>query len=131
MISRVLFLSGRQDDARNLSRMLLDLPVILDHEPTLQRARSKLRQDCYQVVLTEAALPDGSWVDALCLAREISPDLAVIVTSRQADAHLWAEALNLGAYDLLVQPFYKPEVARILSNACSRLHAGAASMAAV
>ena len=32
----------------------------------------------------------------------------------------WAEALNLGAYDLLAQPFYEPEVRRILYNACSR-----------
>jgi 5,10-methylenetetrahydrofolate reductase len=44
----------------------------------------------------------------------------VIVTDPQADARFWAEALNLGAYDLLTQPFYEPEVRRILYNACSR-----------
>ena len=44
----------------------------------------------------------------------------VIVTDPQADARFWAEALNLGAYDLLAQPFYAPEVRRILYNACAR-----------
>ena len=44
----------------------------------------------------------------------------MIVTDPQADACFWAEALNLGAYDLLAQPFYEPEVRRILYNACSR-----------
>ena len=50
-----------------------------------------------------------------------------------AAARFWAEALNLGAYDLLAQPFYEPEVRRILSNACSRpsYRASAASAAPV
>ena len=47
-------------------------------------------------------------------------DFEVIVTDAQANARLWTEALNLGAYDLLAQPFYEPEVRRILHNACSR-----------
>jgi hypothetical protein len=44
----------------------------------------------------------------------------VIVTDPQADARFWAEALNVGAYDLLAQPFYEPEVRRILFNVCTR-----------
>ena len=72
------------------------------------------------VVLTEAALPDGTWIDVLQLARG-AVDAAVIVTDRLADAHFWAEALNLGAYDVLAQPFYVSEVRRVLSNACTRV----------
>jgi FixJ family two-component response regulator len=41
----------------------------------------------------------------------------LIVTSRLADAHLWAEALNLGAYDVLAKPFDATEVIRIVSVA--------------
>jgi len=59
-------------------------------------------------------------MDALHLARDCPRDLQVIVTDPHADARFWAEVLNLGAYDLLAQPFYKPEVRRILHNACSR-----------
>ncbi|MDE3168319.1 MAG: response regulator [Acidobacteriota bacterium] len=87
---------------------------------TLQQARAKLRQEGYDVILTEAALPDGRWLDVLHLARENPHEVEVIVTDPQADARFWAEALNLGAYDLLAQPFYEPEVRRILYNACSR-----------
>jgi DNA-binding NtrC family response regulator len=131
MRSRILFISGRHEDARDLTRMLLDLPVVLDYVGSLQQARTKLPRDNYKVVLTEAALPDGDWTDALQLARESSSALEVIVTDPQADARLWAAALNLGAYDLLAQPFYRPEVRRILSNACARFPAGKASVAAV
>lgn len=120
MRSRILFASGHREDARQLSQMLHALPLVLDYVGTLRQARAKLQRENYDVVLTEASLPDGNWLDVLHLARETPRDLEVIVTDPQADAHLWSEALNRGAYDLLAQPFYEPEVRRILSNACSR-----------
>jgi DNA-binding NtrC family response regulator len=65
-------------------------------------------------------LPDGSWRDVLDLARQTQPRSEVIVTHPFADSRFWAEALSLGAYDLLAQPFYASEVQRIVSNVCSR-----------
>jgi DNA-binding response OmpR family regulator len=41
----------------------------------------------------------------------------LIVTSRLADERLWAEVLNLGAYDVLAKPFESKEVVRIVSLA--------------
>ena len=120
MKSRILFISGRQEDARRLCQMLHALPLKLDHVLSLQQARTRLDQQEYDVILTEAALPDGKWLDVLHLVRESPRETEVIVTDPQADARFWAEALNLGAYDLLAQPFYEPEVRRILYNACSR-----------
>ena len=120
MRSGVLFISGSRDDARRLSRILDALPLRLDHAESIECAHAKLQRDDYDVILTEAALPDGSWLDVLRLARKFAGGPEVIVTDPRADARFWAEALNLGAYDLLPQPFYQPEVCRILSNACSR-----------
>src|SRR5260370_39566525 len=120
MRSRILFISGRLEDARRISRMLHALPLAVKHVGNLQQARTLLRQQEYDVILTEAELPDGTWLDVLNLARQAARAVEVIVTDPQADARFWAEALNLGAYDLLAQPFYEPEVRRILSNACSR-----------
>jgi two-component system response regulator PilR (NtrC family) len=121
MNSRILFITGHSDDARNLSTMLHALPLAVDHAGSLHQARTRLQQDDYSVILTEDALPDGNWMDALHLARACPGDVKVIVTGAQADARLWSEVLNMGGYDLLAQPFYEPEVRRILCNACSRL----------
>jgi DNA-binding NtrC family response regulator len=129
--SRILFLSGHLEDALRLSRMLESVPVQFDHTLTLGQARANLRRERYDLVLTEANLPDGTWMDVLELARQLPRDVEVIVTDRNADARFWAEALNLGAYDLLAQPFYAPEVRRIVSYACSRPQAGKVSMAAL
>ena len=72
----------------------------------------------FPVVLTEANLEDGNWEDVLRLARPAGAEL--IVTNPWADARFWAEAINLGAYDLLAQPFSGTEVRRVLSSASSR-----------
>ena len=131
MRSRMLFISGHRDDARDLSQMLHDVPVTLVHVGSVHQARATLLQDTYDVVLTEASLSDGGWLDVLHLARESPRELQVIVTDPQADARLWSEVLNLGAFDLLAQPFYEPEVCRIVGNACSRPAYGRYPMAAV
>lgn len=123
MPNQVLFISPHSSDAGAIQRMIDPLPLGCDHVQTVAAARASLDRYSYRVVLTEAALPDGTWIDVLQLARG-AVDAAVIVTDRLADAHFWAEALNLGAYDVLAQPFYVSEVRRVLSNACTRVLSG-------
>jgi len=117
----VLFVSSHREDATVLSRMLGSLPVPLEHVSDLQHASATIQAEPYQVILTEAILPDGTWRDIVDISRRVTPAPAVIVTDASADACFWAEALNLGAYDLIAQPFAAAEVRRILSSACSRL----------
>ena len=120
MRSRILCISGHPEDARKLSEMLHSLPLILDQAGSVREGRVQLQQQTYDAVLTEAKLPDGNWLDVLHLVRESPREMAVIVTDPQADTRLWAEVLNLGAHDLLAQPFQEAEVRRILSRACYR-----------
>ncbi len=121
MRTGVLFVSPHREDATVLSRMLGSLPVPLEHVSDLQHASATIQAEPYQVILTEAILPDGTWRDIVDISRRVTPAPAVIVTDASADARFWAEALNLGAYDLIAQPFAAAEVRRILSYACSRL----------
>jgi|SRR5579883_1898318 len=120
MRSRILFVSGHSEDARRISHMVHGFQATVEHVPTVHHARAKLRECDYDIVLTEAALPDGNWLDVLHLVRACPQEIEVIVTDPHADPRLWSEALNRGAYDLIAQPFYEPEVQRILYNACSR-----------
>jgi DNA-binding response OmpR family regulator len=53
-------------------------------------------------------------LDNLKLLRHAPP---LIVTSRLADERLWAEALNLGAYDVLAKPFDPQELNRSMNLA--------------
>ena len=63
---RILFISGRPTDARHLSQMLHSLPVDLEtRAEDLRHACKLLDNISYQVILTEANLSDGSWLDVL------------------------------------------------------------------
>ena len=129
MRSRILYISGRPEDARRISQMVQPLPLLIDYVGSLHHARDKIQERGYQVILTEAVLPDGNWLDVMHMVRASPQEVEVVVTDPQADSRLWSEALNRGVYDLIAQPFYEPEVRRILYNASSR-RAGHAHMTA-
>ncbi|MBI1791854.1 MAG: hypothetical protein HYR60_30370 [Acidobacteria bacterium] len=116
MESRVLFVSPYRPDVAHLAAMIEDS---VEHVTCLTEARNQLQTGHFAVVLTEAALDDGTWHDVLRVVGQVSPATQVVVTDSFATDRLWAEALSYGAYDLLVQPFQQAEVRRILSSAAS------------
>ena len=79
--------------------------------------RRSLKPRWSGVVLTETRLPDGTWHDVLSLANTVCPSAQIVVTSRHADEHLWAEVLNCGGFDLLAQPLDRTEVIRVGTSA--------------
>jgi DNA-binding response OmpR family regulator len=55
-------------------------------------------------------LMSGTWLDILENIKHLPNTPSLIVTSRLADERLWAEVLNLGAWDVLAKPFDRSEV---------------------
>ena len=88
--------------------------------PTLASALTALGKAGVPVVVCESDLRPGTWKEVLEELRTLPDPPLLIVTSRFADERLWAEALNLGAYDVLAQPFDGMEVARIVGMAWLR-----------
>jgi DNA-binding NtrC family response regulator len=84
---------------------------------TLQSATTVLQQIRIPLVLCDTDLSSGGWREIVAQTAALPDFPLVIVSSRMADADLWAEALNLGAYDVLAKPFDAQEVTRILSLA--------------
>jgi DNA-binding response OmpR family regulator len=76
-----------------------------------------LHQQRTQVVLCDCDLMPGLWKELLEHFACLCEPPFLIVTSLQADEHLWAEALNLGAYDVLARPFNRAEVMRTVNLA--------------
>jgi DNA-binding response OmpR family regulator len=83
-------------------------------------ALAALRKVRVPVVVCESDLQPGTWKEVLEELRTLPDPPLLIVTSRIADERLWAEALNLGAYDVLAQPFDGTEVTRIVGMAWLR-----------
>ncbi len=84
---------------------------------SLSTALSALRDRQFEVVVCERDLPPGSWKDVLDQVTILPDPPPLIVTSRLADERLWAEALNLGAFDVLAKPFDRMETVRVIGAA--------------
>ena len=84
---------------------------------TLASGLAALRKHQFEVVVCERDLPPGSWKDVLEQVTILPNPPSLIVTSRLADARFWAEALNLGAFDVLAKPFDSTEAMRVVGAA--------------
>ena len=85
---------------------------------TYEEARAALERAEAGAVVSECRLPGGfGWRDILRLTEAIENAPPVIVTDSIADERLWAEVLNERGYDVLVKPFDRDEVFRIIGHA--------------
>ncbi len=119
-----LLISPAERDHEFLEKLFVEQGWTLFSARSLGSASVLLHQENISVVLTERDLPAGSWRDVLEIAHALIRPPLVIVTSLHADEQLWAEALNLGAYDVLAKPFNQSEIVRVLNSAWIR-HTGA------
>ena len=78
-----------------------------------------MRNGQRSIVVCERDLSPGTWQHALAETFKLPAPPPLIVSSRLADDFLWAEALNLGVYDVLAKPFNAQEVVRVLHLAWS------------
>jgi len=69
------------------------------------------------VVFCERGLSDGTYRDLLAMTRSQGRSVCLVVTSRLADWDEYLEALNDGAFDLIVSPSQTTDVVRVLNQA--------------
>lgn len=115
---RILAVLGSRDEAATLKRILEPESWDVQYEPCFPAAQAALLSGSFRVVICASRFDGGHhWKDVLeSLKRAQSPPL-LIVADRLADEALWAEVLNLGGYDVLMTPFERDEVLRIVTQA--------------
>jgi DNA-binding NtrC family response regulator len=112
----VLSVSPNHEDCASLEGILgSQWTVIAGY--TITAALSALREIPIPIVVYDCDVSFGSWSEMLERISHLPDPPLFIVTSRLADERLWAEALNLGAWDVLAKPFEADEVIRIVSIA--------------
>jgi DNA-binding NtrC family response regulator len=75
-------------------------------------AASALKEHAVSIVLCESQLSTGTWHEILRHVSALDDPPLLIVTSKFADERLWAEALHLGAFDVIAKPYNAEEVKR-------------------
>jgi DNA-binding NtrC family response regulator len=108
----VLSVSPNREDHASLQRHLGHSRWSLFKAQSISTACALIQQHDISVVVCESELMPETWIDMLHETKSIPNPPSLIVASRLADDRLWAEALNLGAWDVLAKPFDRTEVLR-------------------
>jgi DNA-binding response OmpR family regulator len=113
----IVVVSPDPADQTALRRILHHGNWLISHCPTAADALKQVPSTCPAVVVCERDLPDGNWKTLLSACEDNPGSPLLLVISKTADENLWAEVLNLGGYDVLMKPFERGEVTRVLGMA--------------
>jgi len=80
-------------------------------------ALEMIRGDTFDAVITDIRLPDVDGIEILELAKEINPDVAVIMMTGYASVETAVDAVNQGAYAYFVKPINPDEIKTTIANA--------------
>ena len=86
----------------------------------VQSARLHLEGDEFDVVITDIKMPDGSGLDLLHAAHELSPETMVIMITAFASTETAIAAMKQGAYDYITKPFKVDEIRIVVEKALEK-----------
>jgi DNA-binding NtrC family response regulator len=113
----ILTVSPSPDDHARLRQIFQNQNWRILHAQTFTEAMRAIPREQPSVIVCERTLMDGNWKDLYRQTERIEPAPLLVVMAQDADQNLWAEVLNLGAYDVLAKPLDKGEVVRVVSMA--------------
>jgi PAS domain S-box-containing protein len=113
----ILIVEDETEVRVTLSRILIDA----GHKVTgLKRGADALeiiQRSPFDVVITDIRLPDIGVMEILELAKEINPDVAVIIITSYTNIETAVDAVSQGAYAYCVKPINPGEIKTIITNA--------------
>ena len=118
--AHILLVSGDPETRRMLSEALRPSGAKLTSASSVAEARRLLAREKPALVFCERRLADGSFHDVLRAQEVRQTGLPVIVASRLAETEEYLEAMRMGAFDFIAQPYRRGEVEQIVQNALHR-----------
>ncbi|MBI5694454.1 MAG: sigma-54-dependent Fis family transcriptional regulator [Nitrospirae bacterium] len=84
------------------------------------KAVKMLKEDIFDVVITDVKMPRMGGMEVLRAVNEYSPDTMVIMITAYATAETAVEAMKDGAYDYIMKPFKVDEIKLVVRNAVEK-----------
>jgi DNA-binding response OmpR family regulator len=113
------------EDEENIGDLLLELLSQENRHITLARdgreAVFLLEQKPYDLLITDLMMPEVDGMEVLHKAKELYPDIMVIIITGYASLETAIQAVKQGAYDYLRKPFRLEELKISVDNACEKI----------
>ncbi|HEY3347564.1 MAG TPA: sigma-54 dependent transcriptional regulator [Nitrospirota bacterium] len=119
-MARILVVDDEKGMREMLSIMLGKEGYGVDLAENGQKAIKLLKEDIFDLVITDVRMPKLGGADVLKAVREFSPDTVVIMITAFATAGSAAEAMKEGAYDYIMKPFKVDEIKLVVKNALEK-----------
>ena len=101
-----------------IARQLAPLDIRIERvAKAAEIARLVGNGDVFDVAILPAALPDTEWWALWGELSLLNPRPAILVYARAATFELWTSVLDLGGYDLIVEPFSDREIQEAVQRA--------------
>jgi hypothetical protein len=76
----------------------------------MELSQEALRRSLYHVALLPAALPDNGWWSLWGEITLLYPRPEILVYAQTASFQLWSGVLEVGGYDVIIEPFTEEEI---------------------
>lgn len=106
----VLAVTICEEDRVALERIFVTAGWRFHHASDCASAMKLIEEFDIPVVICDTQFSGCCWRDLYARAGTSFVGPGIIVASRAADDSLWAEVLNIGAFDVLAKPFEEQEV---------------------
>ncbi len=101
-----------------IRRQLAPLGVTIDFiSRAAEVSHLALGQTSYQVALLPAALPDNGWWSLWGQIALLNPRPEILVYAHTATFQLWSDVLEVGGYDVIVEPLDDKELQSAVTRA--------------
>ena len=106
------------DDDRSICRLIGSLLEMEGYAYRVvnqgEEALAVLRDEPYDIVLSDIYMGDTSGLDVLALARDVQPDAEVVIMTAHGSVETAVQAVRHGAFDYISKPFAVDEILSVI-----------------
>ncbi len=100
-MARILIVGDNGSDTERLKTVFRETGLSSESVNSITAGCEAAKSGQYQVVFSPPLMADGSWTRLIDVAHHYGLSFEVILLARSFDLNQWAEALQVGAFDVL------------------------------
>ncbi len=116
----ILIVGGSKDSSRILPGFLAQAGYEVITAGTGEEALGKLKEINYSLLITDMRMDGMGGIELLKEAKQVKPNIEVIIVTAHGEVNSYLKAMNLGAFEYINKPLKMDELERVVSKALEK-----------